>query len=227
VLSRERSPLLVRRSTERRRHFKVKRPGGLHGGRPTCESCRRIDVRCWHREGRLHAGQCFSYSWTYGGEPFGSISVRIEADAAVLMFRSRSWGDTEWKAIEQRVPITWTVCNLGGRRPWFCCNVYSNGRHCGRRVAVLYCAGELFACRHCCGLAYTSQHESLHHRALGKAQKIWMQFGGTANMFDDFPDKPKGMHRGTYDRLRRAHDIADERSVIGLMRPVDRVGKRS
>jgi hypothetical protein len=36
--------------------------------RSTCEGCRSIDVRRWHREGRLHEGQYFSYSWTYAGK---------------------------------------------------------------------------------------------------------------------------------------------------------------
>jgi hypothetical protein len=54
-----------------------------------------------------------------------------------------------------------------------------------------------------------------------------MELGGSANMFDGFPDKPKGMHWRTNDRLRRTHDIAEERSIIGLMRCVDRLGQRS
>ena len=129
------------------------------GSRTTCESCNSVDVRRRHREGRLRAGQSFSCSWTYGGEPSGTIHVRAEYDAVLLIYRARSWGATEWKSIEQRVPITWTACHLGGRRPWFVCSVCSNGRYCGRRVAVLYGAGELFACRCCYGLAYASQQE--------------------------------------------------------------------
>jgi len=31
-----------------------------------------------------------------------------------------------------------------------------NGRYCGRRAAILYGAGELFACRRCYGLSYAS-----------------------------------------------------------------------
>ena len=130
-----------------------------YGGRNTCESCISIDVRRWHRQGRLQAGQYFSWSWTRGGEPAGSIRARTEWDAVVLIYRSRGWGATEWKSIEQRVPITWTACHLGGQRPWFVCAVYSNGRYCGRRAAILYGAGELFACRRCYGLAYASQQE--------------------------------------------------------------------
>jgi hypothetical protein len=72
------------------------------GGRATCESCKSIDVRHLQREGRLWAGQRFSWSWTRGSEPSGSIGVRTETDAVVLIFRSRSHGAAEWKSIEQR-----------------------------------------------------------------------------------------------------------------------------
>ena len=153
-------------------------------------------------------------------EPAGSIGVRPEWDAVVLIYRSWSWGGSDWKSVERRVPITWTACHLGGRRPWFICP-------CGRRVAVLYGAGELFACRHCCGLAYESQQEPVGQRGLGRAQKIRMQLGGCQSMFEPFPVKPKGMHWRTYDRLRCAHDAADARFVMGMMRFVDRVQRRA
>jgi hypothetical protein len=166
-----------------------------YGGRPTCEGRKSIDVRSWHREGRLHAGQYFSLSWTRGGQPSGSIRVVTVADAVILMFRAERHGHTEEKSVAQRVSITWTACHLGGRRLWFICSAFSGGHYCGRRVALLYGAGELFACRRCCGLAYQSQQESLRHRGLGKAQKIRMRLGGSPSMFDCFPDKPKGMRR--------------------------------
>src|SRR5256885_4718116 len=91
-------------------------------------------------------------------------------------------------SVEQRVPITWTACHIGGHRAWFICSAYSGGRYCGRRVALLYGAGELFACRCCYDLAYASQHEALHHRGLGKTQKIRMQLGGSPNMLEEVPD---------------------------------------
>jgi hypothetical protein len=197
-------------------------------GGPTCESCPSIDVRSWHREGRLHIPHYFSCSWTYGGGPCGRIGVHVEEGAVVLAFRSRTSEDGERRNVEQRVPISWTACHLGGRRAWFRCSASSNGQYCGRRAAKLYLGGSpVFACRHCCGLAYASQQESLHHRGLGKAQKIRMRLGGTGNMFDDFPAKPKGMHRRTYIRLRHSHDVAAARSTIGLMQFVDHLSRRS
>jgi hypothetical protein len=52
---------------------------------------RRAELQ-FHRRGQLLAGQNFSCSWECGGEPFGSISVCVEADALVLMFRVQCWG---------------------------------------------------------------------------------------------------------------------------------------
>ena len=119
-------------------------------------SCRAIDVRPLHHEGCLSAGQSFLWAWMSAGERSGSINVRTEQGAVMLIYRARNLLAAEWKPIKQRVPITWTACHFGGQRPWFVCSVRANGRCCGRRVAVLYLAGELFACRRCSGLAYAS-----------------------------------------------------------------------
>jgi hypothetical protein len=152
--------------------------------------------------------------------------VRTEVDAVALMYRARSWRDVESKSVLQRVPITWTACHFGGRRPWFVCPGLSDGQYCGRRVALLYCVGELFACRHCYGLTYASQREAVHLRGLGRAQKIRLRLGGSPES-EDFPDKPKGMHWRTYERLCRVHDAAEERGAIGLMHFVGRLGRRT
>src|SRR6266446_6614982 len=96
----------------------------------------------------------------------------------------------------------------------------------GRRSALLYGTGELFACRHCYGLTYASQREALHLRGLAKAQKIRMRLGGSPES-EEVPDKPKGMHWRTYDRLCLLHDAAEERSTIGLMHFVGRLGRRT
>ena len=87
----------------------------------TCESCTSIDVREWHRRGLLYPGQQFSWSWTCGGEPAGTINVRAECAAVVLNYRSCGSGSNEWKSIQQRVPIKLTACHLCGVRPWFVC----------------------------------------------------------------------------------------------------------
>jgi hypothetical protein len=178
------------------------------GGRATCESCPSIDVREWHRQGRLHSGQHFSWSWTRGSEPAGSITVRVECAAVVLAYRSCSLGSSEWKSVEQHVPIRLTACHLGGQRPWFVCSAYSNGHDCGRRAAILYCAGGLFACRRCYDLSYASQQQTPLHRRLERARAIRMRLGGSADLQEPFPSKPKGMHRRTFQRLRARAEAA-------------------
>ena len=196
------------------------------GRRAICESRLSIDVREWHRQGLLRpAGQRFSHSWTRNGKPLGSIDVRTEADAVVLLFKeivgrfdSLQNGpfksqpmslSGEWRSVEQRVPLVWTPCHLGGARPWFLCA-------CGRRVAKLYGA-PVFACRQCCGLGYASQYEIPRYRAISRAQKIRMRLGGSANLRDPFPKKPRGMHRWTYLRLFARGVVAEERSAALMM----------
>jgi hypothetical protein len=136
--------------------------------------------------------------------------VRTEADVAVLTIKCGS----EWKPVEQRVAIMWTRCHFGGARCWFRCSAYVGGRPCGRRVAKLYLRGAAtFACRHCCGLAYTSQREIPRHRAIRRAQKLKMQLGGGPSLLDPFPGKPPRMHWRTFYKLFNRAAEAQERSI--------------
>ncbi len=52
-----------------------------------------------------------------------------------------------------------------------------------------------------------------HFRALRKAQKIRGRLGGSADMTEPFPSKPRYMHRRTYQRLRRQYEAAVEQYV--------------
>jgi hypothetical protein len=137
-------------------------------------------------------------------------------------FNSLRSGSLKWepmslsskrKPVEQRVPLVWTRCHLGGARPWFRCSSSVGGRACGRRVAKLYLRGHIFACRQCCGLAYASQQEIPRYRAISRAQKARIRLGGGANLSAPFPARPLGMHRMTYYRLLDRAMTAQERSV--------------
>jgi hypothetical protein len=191
-------------------------PRRAFGGRATCESYLSIDVREWHRRGLLRAGKRFSCTWTRDGEQSGSIGVRREADSVVLAFQWRGPQSKEWESVEQRVPLVWTRCHLGGKRPWFICAGLNGGPRCGRRVAMLYAGDPTFACRACCGLAYASQSEGLHRRSVRRAQNIRMRLGGGPSLHDRFPEKPLGMHWRTYYRLAAARVAAEERSTALL-----------
>jgi hypothetical protein len=162
----------------------------------------QLEVRSWAREGRLRARSVFSCAWTLGGNPAEEIIVRAEKDAVVLFFATRTSPQANWELVEQRVSVVWTTCHFGGRRPWFICPVYSNGRYCGCRVAKLYLASPWFACRKCSKLAYASQREPPRLGPIRKTQRIRMKLGGSGNLADPFPEKPKRMHWRTYQRLR-------------------------
>jgi hypothetical protein len=114
--------------------------------------------------------------------------------------------------VRESVHLSWTACNFGGERPWFVCP----RAECGRRVAVLYGPGRYFLCRHCYDLVYESQRESGMYRALHKAQAIRKRLGGSANMMEPFPEKPKGMHWSTYDRLFCEHHESEMEQLIGM-----------
>jgi hypothetical protein len=189
-------------------------------GRPTCEMVPAIDIRQLHREGRLLPGLTLPLSWEQAGEPCGTISVRIDPNGLMLCFRTRINDATDWKSVVQHVPVVRTPCHLGGERPWFRCTASSNGVYCGRRSAVIYLGGDAgFACRHCYNLNYASQLESRPYRGLGKARKIRMKLGGDANLLNEFPARPKGMHQQTYRRWRRLYDIAAVRCGAVARRP--------
>ena len=179
---------------------------GRYSTRDTTSSYRQLDIRDLKRKGFLRPRGWTSLRWSRNGEPFGSIRVRAEFDRVFLSYSHQRHGD-DWKRQEYSVSLDRTRCNYGGERLWFLCP----GRGCSRRVAILY-GGSIFACRHCYQLAYESQGETGYNRALSRAQAIRMKLGGSPNMAEDFPDKPKGMHWRTYWRYCKQAEEAQAAS---------------
>ena len=167
------------------------------------------------------------------GEPIASIQLRRDGDLLRLSYRVRQHGG-DWQDMEQSTPIVWMPCRFGGARPYFVCPGIVNGIACGRRVTKLYGAATYFLCRHCCRLVYAAQREDRYDRALRHANKICMQLGGEPGRASALPDRPKGMHERTYQRLRSevldAEMLMDERLAIfveRLMRRDQRITVRS
>jgi hypothetical protein len=188
----------------------------------TTEECRSLDVRRFRREGLLKPGHWFSWCWWRAEEKVASIGVFVRQGRLVLAYRHRSGPGGEWEDVKELVPLTWTACNFGGERPWFICP----GAGCGRRVAVLYGPGRYFLCRHCYGLRYESQRKDKMHRALRRAQKIREALGGSANMMEPFPEKPKGMHLDTYMKLFWEHHEAEMEQLAGMREWLDKFEKK-
>jgi hypothetical protein len=192
----------------------------------TTDECPSVDVRYLLRKGLLKPGGRFSLRWSRAGRETGSIGGVVSGDGRpeqiTLLFRHRSGLGDEWENVQEPVSLDWTACNFGGERPWFICP----GAACGRRVASLYGPGRYFLCRHCYDLLYESQRENKMHRALHKAQSIRERLGGSANMMTPFPERPKGMHWETYERLWWEHHEAEMEQLAGMREWLDKLEKK-
>ena len=58
---------------------------GRPGYRAKAEHLQRVDIRDWHPRGRLWVGSSFSWSWTRGDEPYGSIGVHMFGPASLAL----------------------------------------------------------------------------------------------------------------------------------------------
>ena len=156
-----------------------------------------------------------------------SISIGTLRRAGFVGQPARNWWKWRWKAndvgiwpkhwrgglihltdqILQTEQMSW---RFGGHRFYFLCE-------CGRRVEKLHAFRDRpWRCRHCYNLTYEARQAVPRHRHVMKAQKIREQLGGSPNMLDAFPPKPKGMHQRRYERLRRRHDAATQQA-FGMM----------
>jgi hypothetical protein len=196
------------------------------------ESCRSIDVNRLHREGCLRAGWVGGWQWTRDGETTASIGLRAQSDRLHLDYRVRI-GDGDWQEVTETVRIVRVACRYGGARPYFICPGIVNGRACKRRVAKLHGPGRYFVCRHCNRLSYASQSEGALDRALRSANKIRQRLGGDPGMASQFPARPKGMWRRTYERLHektleiemRAEEAMDLR-LMTLVAHIDQPSRK-
>jgi|SRR5215211_4750331 len=193
----------------------------------TTGECESVDVRYLHREGLLEPGCWFSFCWSQAERETGSIRGAVEGNdrpvRVLLLYRHRSGLGDEWEAVQEPISLEWSACNFGGERPWFICP----GAGCGRRVALLYGLGRYFLCSHCYDLVYKSQQDNEMQRALRRAQAIRGRLGGSANMTEPFPEKPKGMHWKTYDRLWWEHHDAEMEQLAGIREWLDRLEKKA
>jgi hypothetical protein len=84
-------------------------------------------------------------------------------------------------------------------------------------VAILYKLRKDFLCQHCC------QREDNKDRPLRRAKKIRQRLGGSANMMESLPERPKGMHHDTYMRLFLEHHEAEMEHLAGMREELDKL----
>ena len=154
----------------------MSRGGHNWKGGGTVEGSRSLDVMKLAKAGYLSGVTFGGWQWTSGDRTTASIQITGARDAVTLDYRIRSYSE-DWQSVRQRVPIRWTPCRFGGERPWFVCDVHANGVYCGRRVAKLYGAGRLFACRNCYRLGYAIQRDGPMDRAHHRLRRLHRKLG--------------------------------------------------
>ena len=180
-----------------------------------CEDHHEIDLA---RLRQLKPGRSSSISWSRGGRPTGSIRIYLDRHYMRVAYRYEQPGGA-WREVQQTLCFVETNTCFGGQRRWFECP------SCARSCRVLYGGGR-FLCRLCCGLRYASQYETAGGRARCRAQKLRKRLGGSGNLLEAFPTRPKHMQSRTYGRLRDLDTRLVSRSTAELASFVQTLGRR-
>ena len=180
-----------------------------YAGKDKTEDALPLDIRRLARAGVLSPGRFASWQWTVNDRVRASIGIRAAEGHIALSYAYSPQGRPA-EAVNQTVWMETTLCTLGGHRRWFTCPT------CAKRVALLYGAGRLFACRQCKRLAYASQSEAEDDRASRRAERIRKRLGWPAGILNGPGGKPKGMHWKTYDKLLAAHGAFVGTSLAGI-----------
>ena len=190
--------------------------GGRGSGRPAsygftvnkCHEYHSIDLAWLHRKKLLNVGRWSTLTWSRAGHETGSIRVECLIEGVRLVYRRRDRGDS-WEDVREFVPFVETSTAFGGRRQWFQC------LSCGNKCRILYGGGN-FRCRRCYRLKYETQYEPAFGRAATRALKIRNRLGAKGGLEDPFPEKPKGMHWKTYDRLAADDERLQNAWAVGI-----------
>jgi hypothetical protein len=128
-------------------------------------------------------------------------SLRLDAFGLVLQLATGRTVTVRW---------TWTRRSALGNRPLLLCP------SCGNRACFLYHLAGQVICRTCGGLWYAAQRRSANARRVLRAQRLRLKLDREQRLpsldnLDAFPPRPRGMHRRTYDLLRRRDELIRRR----------------
>jgi hypothetical protein len=186
---------------------------GRSGGRPTVESSLTLDLQRLFKTRWLKAGARTSglLQWTLvrTGEVTDSIGFQSDLGEQTgyvqLRRTSTNQRSGEKRQRENRITLTTSPQPFGGRRWFFICP------RTGEKAQKLHLpsGADTFASRKAYRLGYRSQRESPRDRSLSRAFALREKIGGKGAIGDPI-EKPKGMHRRTFQRAREKIDTAEE-----------------
>ena len=120
------------------------------------ENLIRLSIFSLKALGYLTGRKLGGLSWQgdQGSKQFG-LSLEGYQDKNSRWIRLSS--GTAQQPLDYYIKLEATTCYFGGIRYWFLCPIITDGKSCGRRVAVLYKGGDYFGCRYCYNLTYASR----------------------------------------------------------------------
>lgn len=177
----------------------------------------KLDLNSLARRGFVSPGHLtgpagIRWSCTYTDEHIRSGTIE-----ANMGHPSDGWFRIRIGSLDQRIGLWAQPRRFGGHQWYFRCP------RTGRLASVLWmpAGARTFASRQAWGrqVAYASQYETWHGRALTMAQKLRMKLGGPDYWaLSGDPPKPKWMRWRTYNRIMDQADryeaIADRRLVM-------------
>jgi hypothetical protein len=189
---------------------------GRSGGRPTADLSLKVDIARMIRLGQAKPGKHLSgsLSWTYGGEPSGSISYKADMTdcyfSKLTLNYTRGSGDDK-ESVEQVIRLVFTEPHFGGNRWWMICPFRSI------RVGILYLpnGGDRFASRKAWRLGYHCQRVTHRDRPFEKLFRLQKKLGSERG-WEAGLARPKGMWHRTYDRHFERYLELDEQCAIEM-----------
>ena len=187
---------------------------GRSGGRATTESGLSLSLPKLMRDRLFRPERSWGGSliWTNTttGERVGSIGYEAylgQESGGVRLHYTTTRSDGERRESDYWIQLETTPQPFGGRRWCFVCP------RTGRRAAKLYLpdGAFTFASRQSYRLAYRSQREAPHDRALRRAFKLRERLGGTGGI-GDYIRKPKWMRWPTYDC--KLEEVFDAEGIV-------------
>ena len=172
---------------------------GRHSDKPLAEDCLAIDIARIMRLGRTKGGAEASgkISWPEGEQ---SASVKFwldlrKTETACLVLDFTLTVDAQRHPVRQKITLTSTAQNFGGRRWWLRCPV------AGARVRKLYLpiGADRFASREAWNLGYRVERLCHFDRPFEKLFRAQRKLGGAQGLTSRLK-RPKGMWRRTYFR---------------------------
>lgn len=202
--------------------------GGRNQQRALYEGLRPIDLAVLRRQDPI-PGKTYNITWSFGERATGITAWAVDKDGRGIRMRHLEFlpqGGTD--DVSRLITFTTTRQNgehpiaqlAGSARRWLSCP------SCGRACRVVY-AKAGFRCRRCVGNGtYKSQSESKRWRRITQAQKLHMRCGGSGNLTEPFPRKPRFAHWAKYRRIERRYNALRAAAVTSLSNVVRRLRRQ-